>query len=205
MSWVLQKRSNTEVSANHWSHCNRFSHCHWERNGCLKVWSIVKIHRTRVPQNAIVPLRRPRPYSIIILNMHFIPKASIRANSQITASLYILAWHIWVHNSKPLASAPTWSMACKQTDCITARMSKLADPKLVLTPSKHKTFVWLYTILDQDVSPTLYKCYTNVLCLLGRSIFSQTFYISPMLVQCWASVTDVGLTLKQRWVSVWLE
>ena len=23
-----------------------------------------------------------------------------------------------------------------------------------------------------------------------------------MLVQCWARVTDVGLTLKQRWVSV---
>ena len=23
-----------------------------------------------------------------------------------------------------------------------------------------------------------------------------------MLVQCWASVADVGLTLKQRWVSI---
>ena len=27
-------------------------------------------------------------------------------------------------------------------------------------------------------------------------------YISAMLVQCWASVADVGITLKQRWVSV---
>ena len=35
-----------------------------------------------------------------------------------------------------LAPAPTW-----QNNCITADMSKLDDPKLVLTPSKHKTFV----------------------------------------------------------------
>ena len=35
----------------------------------LKVWSTVKIRGTRVPQKAIVPVGRPRPYSIIILNM----------------------------------------------------------------------------------------------------------------------------------------
>ena len=56
----------------------------------LKVWSTVKIRRTRVPQNAIVPVGRPRPYSIIILNVSFIPEASLRASSQITASSYIL-------------------------------------------------------------------------------------------------------------------
>ena len=33
----------------------------------LKVWSTVKIRRTRVPQKAIVPVGRPSPYSIIIL------------------------------------------------------------------------------------------------------------------------------------------
>ena len=54
----------------------------------------------------------------------------------------------------------------------------------------------------EDVGPTLYKCYTNVLCLLGRRTFSQTLYICAMLVQCWASVADVGLTLKQRWVGI---
>ena len=54
----------------------------------------------------------------------------------------------------------------------------------------------------EDVGPTLYKCYTNVLCLLGRRTFSQTLYICAMLVQCWASVADVGLTLKQRWVRI---
>ena len=47
----------------------------------------------------------------------------------------------------------------------------------------------------EDVGTTLYKCYTNVLCLLGRRTFSQTLYINSMLVQCWASVADVGLAL----------
>ena len=62
----------------------------------LKVWSTVKIRGTRVPQNAIVPVGRPRPYSIIIQNMRFIPKASLRASSQITTSSYILERHLWV-------------------------------------------------------------------------------------------------------------
>ena len=62
-------------------------------------------------------------------------------------------------------------------------------------------FVQCWTNVE-DVGPTLNKCYTNVLCLLGRRTFSQTLYICAMLVQCWASVADVGLTLKQRWVSV---
>ena len=60
----------------------------------LKVWSTVKIRGTRVPQKAIVPVGRPRPYSIIILNMRFIPKASLRASSQITAGSYILERHL---------------------------------------------------------------------------------------------------------------
>ena len=47
----------------------------------LKVWSTVKIRGTRVPQKAIVPVGRPSPYSIIILNMRFIPKTSLRASS----------------------------------------------------------------------------------------------------------------------------
>ena len=60
----------------------------------LKMWSTVKIRGTRVPQKAIVPVGRPRPYSMIILNMRFIPKASLGASSQITASSYILERHI---------------------------------------------------------------------------------------------------------------
>ena len=61
-------------------------------------------------------------------------------------------------------------------------------------------FIQCWTNVE-DVGPTLYKCYTNDLCWLGRTS-SQTLYISAMLVQCWASVADVDLTLKQRWVSV---
>ena len=53
-----------------------------------------------------------------------------------------------------------------------------------------------------DVGPTLYKCCANVLCLLGRRNFSLTHCT---FVQCWfnvGSMLDVGLTLKQRWVSI---
>ena len=60
----------------------------------LKVWSTVQICGTRAPQKAIVPVGRPRPYSIIKLNMRFIPKASLRASSQITASSDILERHL---------------------------------------------------------------------------------------------------------------
>ena len=134
--------SETVVTSNHVSMC--IFNKPW-----LKVWSTVKIRGTRVSQNAIVPVGRPRPYSLIILNMRFIPEASLRASSQTTATLYIVEWHLWVNNSKPFVLAPTWSFGCKKTDCITAGMSKLVDPKLVLTPSEHKTFVWLYTMLDQ--------------------------------------------------------
>ena len=60
----------------------------------LKVWSTVKIRETRVPQKAIVPVGRPSPYSLIILDVRFIPKASLRASSQITASSYLLERHL---------------------------------------------------------------------------------------------------------------
>ena len=60
----------------------------------VTVWSTVKIRRARVPQNTIVPVGRLRPYSILILNMRFIPKASLRASSQIPASSYILERHL---------------------------------------------------------------------------------------------------------------
>ena len=143
----------------------------------LKVWSTVKIRGTRVAQKAIVPMGRPRPYS-----MRSIPKASLRANSQITAGSYILERHLWVNNSKPFALAPTWSLACKQTDCITAGVWKLLDPKSLYWHSvntKHLyDFMQCWTNVE-NVWPTLYKCYTNVLCLLeaagGLSLKHCTF------------------------------
>ena len=60
----------------------------------LEVWSTIKICGTKVPQKAIVPVGRPRPYSIIILDMRLIPEASLRASSQITASSYTLERHL---------------------------------------------------------------------------------------------------------------
>ena len=182
--------------------------------------------RDKGPKKAIVPVGRPRPYSIIILNMLFIPKASLRASSQITASSYILERQLWVNNSKHFALTPTWSLACKLTDCITAGIWKLLDTKSLYwhtVNTKHLYDFMLAKILVlgqargrhaganfmqcgtnvENVGPMLYKCYTNVLCLLGcRRMFSQTLYIYSMLVQCWASVADVGLALKQHWINV---
>ena len=162
----------------------------------LKVWSTVKIRGTRVPQKAIVPVGRPRPYSIITLNIRFIPKASLRASSQITASSYILERHLWVNNSTPFALTPTWSLACKQTDCITAGIWKLLDPKNFYWHSvntKHLyDFMQCWTNVE-NVGPTLYKCYTNVLCLLraagGLSLKHCTF------IQCWFNVGLASQTL----------
>ena len=143
---------------------------------------------------------------IIILNMRFIPKASLRASSQITASSYIGylgdIYEFIIQRSWPLPLL----VACLQTNWLYYWGDvETAWPKLVLTCSvntKHLyDFMQCWTNVE-DVGPTLHKCYTNVLCLLGRRTFSQTLYIYSMLVQCWASVADVGLALKQHWINV---
>ena len=139
-------------------------------NDNLKVWSTVKICGTRVPQNAIVPVGRPRPYSIIILNMRFIPKASLRASSQITATSYILERHLWVNNSKPFALALTWSLGCKQADCITAWMTKLVDLKLVLTSQ------W-----TQNICMTLYNVGPT-----SKTLSRRCINVLQMCCVCWA-------------------
>ena len=77
----------------------------------------------------MVTVGRPRPYSIIILNMRFIPNAALTASSQITATLYILERQVIIP-PKPLALALSWELVCKQTDCITAVISKRANPRL---------------------------------------------------------------------------
>ena len=49
--------------------------------------------------------------------------------------------------------------------------------------SKHKTFVkYLYNVGPNvdDVGPALYKCYTNVLCLLGKFIFQNRKCMMPI-------------------------
>ena len=171
------------------------------------MWSTVRIRGTRVPQKAIVPVGRPRPYSIITLNMRFIPKASLRASSQITASSYIPERHLWVIKSKPFALTPTWSLACKQTDCITRGILKLLVPKSLYWHSVNTKHLYDFCWLCMNVGPkskTLGRRCINAMqmsCVCWRT-FSQTLYIYSMLVQCWASVADVGLALKQHWINV---
>ena len=68
-------------------------------------------------------------------------------------------------------------------------------------PSKHKTFVQCWTNV-KEVVPTLYKCYTNVLCLLGIAVglvFLAAYCwpqlqadTDPMAVKCRASVAGAG-------------
>ena len=176
----------------------------WTR---LKVWSTPKICGTRVPQNAIVLQGRPRPYSIIILNMHFLPKASLRASSQITASSYILERHLWVNNSKPLTLAPTWSLACKQTDCITRGCRNILTSSLYWHPVNRNYFMTLYNV--EPMSKTLGRRCINFIqmccvCWAGGLSLKHCTFLQCWF-QRWASVADVGLTVKQRLVSVSLE
>ena len=163
------------------------------------MWSTVKIRGTRVPQKAIVPVGRPRPYSIIILNMRFIPKASLRASSQITASSYILERHLWVNNSKHFALTSTWSLACKQTDCITAGIWKLLDPKS-----------WYWHSVNKNI------CMTS--CNVGpssKTLGRRCINVIQMSCVCWELQEDflsnivhlfnVGSMLGQRrkrWPSI---
>ena len=145
-----------------------------------------------------MPVGRTRPYYGIILNMRFIPKASLRASSQITASSYILERHLWVNNSIESQSPWSWILAGRwPANKLTILLLVSRDgltPRLYRHPvnTKHLYDFIQYWTNVEDVGPTLHKCYANVLCLLGRRTFSQTLYISPMLVQCWANVANVA-------------
>ena len=59
------------------------------------------------------------------------------------------------------------------------------------------TFVQCW-INVEDVGPTLYKCYTNVLCLLGVAIAENTRRW-PMSFKCWASGTTTDSVLNRHW------
>ena len=50
---------------------------------------------------------------------------------------------------------------------------------VIAYPSKHITFIQCWTNVE-DVGPTLYKCYTNVLSLLGNE---RSAIVRLMLVQ----------------------
>ena len=103
---------------------------------------VVKIRGTRVPQKAIVPVGNPRPYSIIILNMRFIPKASLRASSQITASSYIYLSDIYeVIIQSPCLLPLLGRLLANKLTVLLRGFGNCLTPELVLSPSKHKTFV----------------------------------------------------------------
>ena len=55
-------------------------------------------------------------------------KASPWDDINFRQSIFVI--NLCVYNSKILALTPTWSLACKQTDYITAGMLKLLDPSL---------------------------------------------------------------------------
>ena len=58
------------------------------------------------------------------------------------------------------------------------------------------TFVQCWANVE-DVGPTLYKCYTNVLFLLGIINANTTGNIEPMAVYCWDScVVCTGKLVK---------
>ena len=116
-------------------------------------------------------------------------KYAFHTSSQITASSYILEQHLWVNNSIESLNPWSWILAGRWLAnklTVLLRISRnMLTPRLYRHPvnTKHLyDFIQCWTNVE-DVGPTLYKCYTNVLCLLGRRTFSQTLYISPMLGQ----------------------
>ena len=143
----------------------------------LKVWSTVKIRGTRVPQKAIVPVGRPRPYSIIILNMRFIPKALKSHRLHIYLSEI---YELKIQSPLPLPLLGRW-LANKLTLLLRGCRNWLT-PSLYWHPVNTKH---LYDL------PTLYKCYTNVLCLLGR----RTSLKHCTFIQCWFNVGPASQTL----------
>ena len=71
-----------------------------------------------------------------------------------------------------------------------------AHPK----PSKHNTYVFITFIQCQpnvfDVGPLLYKCYTNVLCLLGKAnlaFFTLVCFLDPPFMYFTVNLPICGL------------
>ena len=68
-------------------------------------------------------------------------------------------------------------------------------------PSKHKTFVQCWTNVE-DVVPTLYKWFANVLCLQGKAAAQQTRYNEPMLMLMLGPRRRWRANINQHWVNV---
>ena len=48
-----------------------------------------------------------------------------------------------------------------------------------------------------DVGPTLYKCYTNVLCLLGTLCFNQSVFYCDLMPTMWLSLTECHIVVEK--------
>ena len=138
-----------------------------------------------------MPVGRPRPYSIITLNMRFIPKASLRASSQITASSYILEYELIIQS---LSLAPTCSLACKPTDCITAGTWKRLDPTACID-TQYTQNICITLCNVGPTSKTLGRRCINAIQMSsvcwagGLSLNHCTF------IQCWFNVDAASQTL----------
>ena len=55
-----------------------------------------------------------------------------------------------------------------------------------------------------ELSPRAKKNYTSEIIHYNKQTYQQTKGIDPVLVQCWASVTDDRTPLKQHWVNTML-
>ena len=116
------------------------------------------------------------------------------------------------HSSLPANTTLTqcWSNAGPPSATLAPSMKPAMVQRLVFAglrlrgcfqPSKHKTFEQCWTNVE-DVVSTLYKCYKNVLCLLGiaAGLVLLAAYCwprlqadtDPMSVKCWASVASAG-------------
>ena len=122
--------------------------------------------------------------------MRFIPKEQVFKSQQV---------HIYLRDIDELIIQNPWPLPLLGRWLANKLTVLLRGCKNCLTPSLYSHPVNTKHLYD------FMQCWTNVLCLLGRRTFSQTLYIYSMLVQCWASVADVGLALKQHWINVSFE
>ena len=75
-----------------------------------------------------------------------------------------------IHDINPM-SVQCWPIICDTGPTSNQHWFNASCLLGCVQPSKHKTFVQCSTNVE-DVVPTLYKCYTNVLCLLGIASWS---------------------------------
>ena len=122
--------------------------------------------------------------------MCFIPKALLRASSQITKFIIYLSDIYEVIIQSPCLLPLLGRLLASKLTVLLRGFGNCLTPKFVLSPSKHKTFVWLYAMLDQrrsrwaDIAQMSYK----YLAFAGQEDFLSNI----------VHLSDVGSMLGQR-------